>query len=65
MAACAPGTLAASIAGDDIPFPCRGFSLSRYEDPEYRKLLEKLGGNRPALKNNYGKDFPMAGKRKC
>ena len=44
MAACGAGELlAASIAGNDLPPHAAAFSLARYEDPEYRKLLENWG----------------------
>ncbi|MBP1716496.1 MAG: putative oxidoreductase, partial [Deltaproteobacteria bacterium] len=44
MAACGAGELlAASIAGNDLPPHAAAFSLARYEDPEYRKLLGSWG----------------------
>lgn len=41
MAACAAGELlAAHICGSELPDYAAAFSLTRYEDPAYRKLLE-------------------------
>jgi glycine/D-amino acid oxidase-like deaminating enzyme len=41
MAACASGELlAAHLTGDALPHYAPAFSLQRYEDPEYQRLLE-------------------------
>jgi glycine/D-amino acid oxidase-like deaminating enzyme len=46
MAACGAGELlAASIAGDDLPPHAAAFSLGRYKDREYQRLLENWGEN--------------------
>jgi glycine/D-amino acid oxidase-like deaminating enzyme len=44
MAACGAGELlAADIGGDDLPPHAAAFSLARYEDPEYQRLLQNWG----------------------
>jgi len=44
MAACASGELlAAHLTGEELPHYAPAFSLGRYEDPEYQKLLESWG----------------------
>ncbi|MFQ5596044.1 MAG: NAD(P)/FAD-dependent oxidoreductase [Anaerolineae bacterium] len=44
MAACAAGELlAAHVTGGNLPHYAPAFSLERYEDPEYQKLLENWG----------------------
>jgi len=44
MASCAAGELlAAHLTGSPLPSYAPAFTLDRYQDPEYRKLLEKWG----------------------
>jgi glycine/D-amino acid oxidase-like deaminating enzyme len=44
MAACAAGELLTShITGNDLPSYASAFSLSRYDDPEYQKILANWG----------------------
>ncbi|MFQ5343608.1 MAG: NAD(P)/FAD-dependent oxidoreductase [Anaerolineae bacterium] len=44
MAACASGELlAAHLTGGELPHYAPAFSVRRYEDPEYQKLLESWG----------------------
>ncbi len=46
MAACAAGELLADhILGNPLPHYAPAFSLDRYEDPEYQKLLESWGAS--------------------
>jgi len=44
MAACAAGELlAAHLVGSELPPYAPAFTLERYKDPEYQKLLENWG----------------------
>jgi hypothetical protein len=44
MAACgAAEILAAHLTGDTLPSHAAAFSLDRYRDPAYRRLVEKWG----------------------
>jgi len=44
MSACGVGELlAAHVAGKELPLYSKAFELSRYDDPEYQKMLESWG----------------------
>ena len=53
MASCAGGELIARhITGGALPDYAPAFLLSRYQDPDYRALLDTLGRRRAALEHD-------------